>query len=769
MRILLLLLLVAFYRPLTGQIVFEELEELDKIPDYFVRTVNESATGSHCVLTDQALYGKSVISPEWLESEADVTNVYEVAYSPDGDLYTKNNSTILHSQDNGETFTTIDFPNGIYFFDYVYLYVLDDDVLYIADTGSGHCFYSLNNGQSWVWTGQYIHQVEPVVRMVGNFIYVSEPYWAVIVARINVTTGQTEIVDMNSVSDRWTYVFSEILDDGTLCFFGFDFFNQEAGPQLLQYRFGEDLVSFGEFPDLPIHVFYAVDSELYSFGSNAAHVFDGIGFSPISYTGLPSEGDKRFLLSSNDHIYVILDDTRIFRSVRSLANPGVISGSVHLDAQKDCVPDITDIGLAYWNITVEGEDFLRVGPTSYDGQYRFAVPEGEFTVSAQPVGSGWELCTDEINVTVDADHLAGKADFLAQATAHCANLSLDFSTPRLRRCFDNYYSIRVRNTGPQASNGTTLVLHLDQFFIFNSASIPHNQVDATTVTFDLGTLELNEEVIFQVFFTLSCEAEPGMEHCMSGNVNADNDCDNERTYAIECQMNIGSFDPNDKRIFNEEGKEAERVDKGEYISYHIRFQNTGTDTAFTVRITDPLSDKLDLSTLEMLSASHPYSYTITDGPVLIALFENILLPDSTTNEPASHGFLKFRIKPLPAFDYGTTIPNTAGIFFDYNDPVLTNEAVLLILPAVGVQEEHDLVDFTVFPNPAQNTLDILMPDRHDYKIESWVIYDVHGRMVVDGMYDLNHTLDMRSLAPGIYTLALKAQGETIGRTMFVKE
>ncbi|HLF65773.1 MAG TPA: T9SS type A sorting domain-containing protein, partial [Saprospiraceae bacterium] len=256
--------------------------------------------------------------------------------------------------------------------------------------------------------------------------------------------------------------------------------------------------------------------------------------------------------------------------------------------------------------------------------------------------------------------------------------------------------------------------------------------------------------------------------CMSGNVVADNICVDERAFATECQMNTGSYDPNDKRIFNEEGKEAERVDKGEYIYYHIRFQNTGTDTAFTVRITDPLSTKLDLSTLEMLSASHPYTYTITDGPVLLALFENILLPDSTTNEPASHGFLKFRVKPLPSFDYGTTIPNTADIFFDYNDPVLTNEAILVILPAVSVQDQRDLVDFTVFPNPAKNTLELLISDIHKNRIDRWMIYDSHGRMIANALYEDHRSLDIRSLAPGIYTLLLNAKGETIGRKMFVK-
>jgi uncharacterized repeat protein (TIGR01451 family) len=136
-----------------------------------------------------------------------------------------------------------------------------------------------------------------------------------------------------------------------------------------------------------------------------------------------------------------------------------------------------------------------------------------------------------------------------------------------------------------------------------------------------------------------------MEHCLSGTITGDNICVSEYTSAIECQENAGSVDPNDKRTFNESGRASDQVDKDEFITYHICFQNTGTDTAFTVRLVDPLSSYLDLNTLEMLSSSHPYTYEITDGPSLVIDFKNILLPDSATNELASHGFIKFRVKP----------------------------------------------------------------------------------------------------------------------------
>jgi len=57
---------------------------------------------------------------------------------------------------------------------------------------------------------------------------------------------------------------------------------------------------------------------------------------------------------------------------------------------------------------------------------------------------------------------------------------------------------------------------------------------------------------------------------------------------------------------------------------------------------------------------------------LVFHFENILLPDSTVNEPASHGFVQFRINQLTDNPIGTVIENTADIYFDLNKAIVTN-------------------------------------------------------------------------------------------------
>jgi hypothetical protein len=108
------------------------------------------------------------------------------------------------------------------------------------------------------------------------------------------------------------------------------------------------------------------------------------------------------------------------------------------------------------------------------------------------------------------------------------------------------------------------------------------------------------------------------------------------------------------------------------MEYVIRFQNTGTDTAFTVKVLDTLDTDLDIFSVRSGVSSHNYSFRMHGPRVLEWTFYNIKLPDSTTNEPASHGFVTFTVNQVKNLPDGTEINNRVGIYFDYNDPIITN-------------------------------------------------------------------------------------------------
>ena len=147
---------------------------------------------------------------------------------------------------------------------------------------------------------------------------------------------------------------------------------------------------------------------------------------------------------------------------------------------------------------------------------------------------------------------------------------------------------------------------------------------------------------------------------------------------VDCQPNIGSFDPNDKTAFPEGFTEQHLIEPGTDIEYLLRFQNTGTDTAFKVVVVDVLPPELDLATVRPGASSHPYTYSVSPEGWLVFTFENpdfSGLPDSTTNEPASHGFIRFRVSQVSGLGWGNQIANSALIYFDFNAPIRTNTTI----------------------------------------------------------------------------------------------
>ncbi|HMC97645.1 MAG TPA: hypothetical protein VKG92_08335, partial [Flavobacteriales bacterium] len=138
-----------------------------------------------------------------------------------------------------------------------------------------------------------------------------------------------------------------------------------------------------------------------------------------------------------------------------------------------------------------------------------------------------------------------------------------------------------------------------------------------------------------------------------------------------------AVDPNDKLVTPQGYGPQGAVDiNTEWFTYTIRFQNTGTDTAFVVEVIDTLDTDLDPASMEILGASHPLSRIMIDpSRVASFLFDDILLPDSGANEVASHGYVQFRMRPMAGSPHLTEITNSAAIVFDVNPPVITNTVV----------------------------------------------------------------------------------------------
>jgi uncharacterized repeat protein (TIGR01451 family) len=228
------------------------------------------------------------------------------------------------------------------------------------------------------------------------------------------------------------------------------------------------------------------------------------------------------------------------------------------------------------------------------------------------------------------------------------------------------------------------------------------------------------------------------------------------------QTVTGSYDPNDKRVVPEGAITNSFISSGKYLDYTIRFQNTGTDTAFTVKVRDTLSTRLDVGSFEILSTSHSYSVNLKGEGILEWKFDNILLPDSTTNESKSHGFVRYRIKPKTSLLVGEEIKNKAAIYFDYNLPVITNETVNIVTVVTSVNPGAVVIGSKVFPNPVQSALYIQVKGYFYYNV-----YDASGKRIFTSDKKNNEaTFNASLLSKGLYFIEIwNSKGKAVHKIL----
>lgn len=259
----------------------------------------------------------------------------------------------------------------------------------------------------------------------------------------------------------------------------------------------------------------------------------------------------------------------------------------------------------------------------------------------------------------------------------------------------------------------------------------------------------------------------------TGFVNLFSQDDHNHFIDIDCQENIGAFDPNDKQGFPKGYGNEHFITATTNLEYLIRFQNTGTDTAFTVVIRDELSPYLDIHSIRPGASSHLYDFKITGERTLEFSFEDIMLPDSNVNEAASHGFISFNIRQIPNNPNGTLIENTAGIYFDFNPPVITNTTkhtigenfVEVATPVIHTATAP--VSIRAYPNPFSErvTFDIKNSTANTFRFS---LYDMAGQLLRRAHFaDLSYEFWRGDLSGGLYFFRIEADGREVGHGKLV--
>lgn len=386
-----------------------------------------------------------------------------------------------------------------------------------------------------------------------------------------------------------------------------------------------------------------------------------------------------------------------------------VSGLVFHDTNLNGIPDEGEQGIAGHLIKQEPGPFYTF--TNNQGKYFFKAETGEHTVSYVPVNYWYATAEEDYQFSVISyDQIIDTLDFGIATRENSPDVAVYLTGSPTRVGFDTHYWITYKNQGTLTTSGTVNVAFDPLLTFVSSTETPASQ-SGNVFTWNYGPMGPGVEHQFRIDFQV-----PGIEHLGDTLFSHawitpfDPDTCPANNYDTIYQEITGSYDPNDKRVSPAGIGDEGYVLHGQRLSYTIRFQNTGNDTAFTVLVRDTLDvTNMDIETINIETYSHPVSWQFKNPNVMEFRFNNILLPDSTVNEPGSHGFVRFSVSPKPGMPDYTVVENTAHIYFDYNPAVVTNTTVNTyvtnIPTGINGQTSSDLIAH-IYPNPASDKLNI---------------------------------------------------------------
>ncbi|WP_284653119.1 DUF7619 domain-containing protein [Flavobacterium terrisoli] len=438
-----------------------------------------------------------------------------------------------------------------------------------------------------------------------------------------------------------------------------------------------------------------------------------------------------------------------------------VTGSVNVNCDTFNIP-ASQVKISYSNGFQSGYTF-----TSSTGHYVFFVPAGTYTITPEfEVPNYFSFSPSSSTIEFVEAGNTQVLNFCATPSAVNANLEITLIPIGVARPgFDAQYQIQVRNKGYQEMSGTVTFSFNDAVSDFVSA-VPVVTTQSTgSLTWDFTDLVPFEARNFLCKLNINSPTEIpavniGDQLSYTATVFSSlDDITPGDNIALLKQTVVGSYDPNDKLVL--EGGQISTAQTGDYLHYVVRFQNTGTYPAENIVVKDMLDDNLDWSTLEMLSSSHPYRSTLTNGNQLEIFYDGINLPPSSVDEPGSNGYIAFKIKPKATIAIDDVIENTAGIYFDFNFPIVTN-TVSTTVTALGSNDFATSV-FTIYPNPTRNLLHITLADANFVKEVS--VCNALGQKLMT--VTNTETIEVSTLSQGAYFITVTTENGK-GTQKFVK-
>lgn len=513
---------------------------------------------------------------------------------------------------------------------------------------------------------------------------------------------------------------------------------------------------------------------------NSCESFDPVSESWENVQALPQpSAEFSLLLLPNDQTLVIGGSRLVDGKVGSLNgeiymsnfstvfNSAPVSGRLWRDYDANCEVGAADHGASFNMIGIEPGGHLVM--TDADGNFNTLLPPGTYEAVALEQ-TGWsKACPDNVTefIVASSGTPVENVDLAAQPLGAFSEMHVSLAVSRARPGFELRYVLRYQNRGTTPFSGD-LVFDYPAILNYVSADLPPTEFASGRMTWSLTNVSPDFVGRIEVVFRVPPDQTLlGTQLCAELTAHEDKRQDLLlRENEVTCVEVTGSFDPNDLAVAPRGTGELGTISYDiRELAYLVRFQNTGNDTAFTVRLLDTLDRNLKAGSLRFGSSSHAYTLDVLEGGVLEFTFTDIKLPSQQENEAASQGFVKFYVSRHDEIPDGTTVQNRVSIYFDFNEPIHTNVVSSTFNNNVTDVREASSLDHAsmhVFPNPAYDNTTVDLT--HHEAVTALEVRDILGRLLQRVKIDagnLLQKLDLTVFSAGMYQIVgLDSDGRT---------
>jgi len=427
-----------------------------------------------------------------------------------------------------------------------------------------------------------------------------------------------------------------------------------------------------------------------------------------------------------------------------------ITGNIFVDWENTTCIDSNP----YFNLNVVQDLNDYAYFSNAEGAYKISLNAvGLYQVTPKVESDYYNISPNNLMINYPADTANLAHDFCLSKKGEFDDLEITLSpTGMAQSGFDATYKLLVRNKGTTTLDGNVEFFFEGELVTYKTALPAPQNISDNALTWNFQDLLPFETREYQITLTLNGPNDnpPVMEGTVLNYTATVTHSSNEETPEDNVttlnQEAVNAFDPNDKTCLLGKILKPEMV--GEFITYQIRFENTGNAPARNVRIIDTLDqNSFDISSFKILDASHELKANISDGNVVEFVFENINLPFDGDNK----GYVLFKIKSLSTLDIGDQLKNQAFIYFDFNSPIATNTAITTVDPLSSINNNSINHKLSLHPNPSEELINLRLAS--DSSVLNYFIYSSLGEQIHHGTTS-NKLINIRTLKAGTYFLTI---------------